>query len=134
MKIGHEIARLRFEKNISQKQLAKEINVSAGVVGMWETNKRTPSLEVFVNIIDYFGVNADLLLKEDRKIKISPDNNFYMPASLSEDSSKLLEAFEKLNEDNKDIIRGKIKEYLKEQRLEEKEEKRENLMKKNEAG
>lgn len=44
MKIGHEIAKLRAKKNISQRELASALNVSAGVVGLWETNKRAPHM------------------------------------------------------------------------------------------
>ena len=44
MQIGHVIAQLRIEKGISQKKLAEELHVSPGLVGMWETNKRLPSI------------------------------------------------------------------------------------------
>lgn len=115
MELGHIIAQLRAEKKISQRELAKELNVSAGVVGLWETNKRLPSLECFISLIDYFNISADALLINDRKKK-----NYSRNDSLSPDAIKLLETYNFLDEDNQDILMGKAKELLKQQRLEEK--------------
>lgn len=115
MELGHIIAQLRAEKKISQRELAKELNVSAGVVGLWETNKRLPSLECFISLIDYFNISADALLINDRKKK-----NYSRNDSLSSNATKLLETYNFLDEDNQDILMGKAKELLKQQRLEEK--------------
>lgn len=117
MQIGHKISQLRMEKNISQKQLAADIHVSAGLVGLWETNKRVPSLESFVTLIDYFAVDADLLLEFDRKL---PPGHYkkYMGA-LSSPAEKLLNTFLRLNEDNQDILIGEAKKLLKSQIYEE---------------
>lgn len=118
MNLGHTIAQLRAERKISQRQLAKDLSVSIGVVGMWETNKRLPSLECFISIIDYFAVSADFLLRDDRKIK--PENRISAADEHSIEVKKILETFYALNEDNKDILIGEAKKLLKNQRLEEK--------------
>ncbi len=115
MELGHIIAQLRAEKKISQRELAKELNVSAGVVGLWETNKRLPSLECFLSLVDYFNVSADALLINDREKKFFSTNG-----SMSPNAGKLLETYNLLDEDNQDILIGKAKELLKQQRLEEK--------------
>lgn len=118
MQIGHKISELRNRKNISQKQLAADLNVSAGLVGLWETNKRLPSLESFILLIDYFAVSADQLLENDRKLR--PGQYKDDPAGLPAPSEKLLNTFLCLNEDNQDILIGEAKKLLKSQRLEEK--------------
>jgi transcriptional regulator with XRE-family HTH domain len=117
MEIGHIIAGLRAEKKISQRKLAADLNVSASVVGMWETNKRLPSLECFIALIDYFEVSADLLLENDRQI--SPAQ-YQKVIELSLEAKKILDTFELLNEDNKDILIGEAKKLLKNQKIEEK--------------
>lgn len=117
MQIGHKISELRNQKNISQKQLAADLNVSAGLVGLWETNKRLPSLESFILLIDYFAVSADLLLENDRKL--IPGQYKNDPAGLLTASGKLLSTFLCLNEDNQDILIGEAKKLLKSQRFEE---------------
>lgn len=48
MQLGHIIAQLRNQKKISQKQLAEELHISYGLVGLWETNKRIPSNVLFL--------------------------------------------------------------------------------------
>lgn len=118
MEIGHTISLLRHEKNISQKQLAHDLNISPGLVGLWETNKRIPSLESFILLIDYFSVSADLLLEKDRKF--TPKQYWNNKTDLSSGSKKILETFHLLNEDNQDILIGEAKKMLKSQQLEEK--------------
>ena len=116
MEIGHIIAQLRAERNISQRELATALNVSAGVVGLWETNKRLPSFECVISIADFFSISTDLLFEKDRKLKPQEYNKNLQ----SKTSQKLLETFAMLNEDNQDILIGEAKKLLKQQRLEEK--------------
>lgn len=118
MQIGHKIAQLRHQKNVSQKQLAADLHMSSGLVGMWETNKRLPSLENFILLIDYFAVDADLLLEDDRTLR--PEQYRYSRLSVPAAYDKLLHTFMQLNEDNQDILIGDSKKMLKNQRLEEK--------------
>lgn len=120
MQIGHKISELRNKKRISQKQLAADLNVSTGLVGLWETNKRLPSLECFILLIDYFEVSADLLLENDRKLKPEECSNSF--SDLPAGSKKILNVFSKLSEDNRDILIGESKKLLKSQTYEEKKE------------
>lgn len=53
---------LRSEKKITQEELAKAISVTKGAVAMWETEKRTPDLEMIKKISDYFEVSLDWLV------------------------------------------------------------------------
>ena len=58
--IGMQIAKLRKEKNITQEELAKNLDVSAQAVSKWE-NGGAPDLELLPKIADYFGVSIDYL-------------------------------------------------------------------------
>ena len=62
---------LRKERNVTQTQLAKELNVSIGSVGNWETGARIPDIETFKILAEYFDVSVDYLLgrSEDKKIR-----------------------------------------------------------------
>lgn len=53
---------LRAVKGVSQKQLAHDINVSPGLVAMYETGKRNPSLEKAIIIARYFNVPVENIL------------------------------------------------------------------------
>lgn len=120
MQLGLVIAKLRTEKGISQRQLAEALNVSTSVVGMWETDKRLPSIESFLLIIDYFAISADLLLEQDRKLK--PEQYSTKTANISSEFQKIINTFNELNEDNRDILVGEAKKLLKSQRILEKRE------------
>lgn len=119
MQIGHIIAKQRERTGISQKELATILNVSPSAVALWEVNKRCPSLESLLMIADYFNVSMDIFFTLDRK-----NTNF---TSLeikkrSDKCQKMIEYFESMNEESQDIIIGKSRELLRQQRLEEKRE------------
>lgn len=54
---------LRSKKNVTQGQLAKEIGVSAGNVGDWETGKSRPGYNALASLARFFDVSADYLLE-----------------------------------------------------------------------
>lgn len=53
---------LRLEENITQSNLAKDLNVSASIISFWENDLREPTGANLVKIADYFNVSADFLL------------------------------------------------------------------------
>lgn len=63
MKIFCErLKELRQEKNLSAKQLGKELNVSDSTIIRWENGLRIPSIENLYKIAVYFKVTADYLI------------------------------------------------------------------------
>lgn len=52
---------LRLREGLSQSQLAKKLHCSAGLIGMYEQGRRTPSFDMEQNIADFFNVSIDLL-------------------------------------------------------------------------
>ena len=56
---------LREQKRISQTQLAKEIEVSAGNISDWETGRSKPGYVALSALARFFGVSADYLLELD---------------------------------------------------------------------
>jgi len=53
------LATLRAEKNMSQRVLARELNVSPGTIGMYELGKRTPPLSRAIEIAQLFNVPVE---------------------------------------------------------------------------
>jgi len=53
---------LRQEKGFSQRELAKELNISHSTLGMYEVGKREPDHNTLRRIADYFDVSLDYLL------------------------------------------------------------------------
>lgn len=57
---------IRLEKNVSQVKLAETIGVSKGIISMWETGQREPTLSSLVALADYFGVSLDYLVGREQ--------------------------------------------------------------------
>ena len=62
--LGERLKKLRKERNLTQIQLAAELNVANATIAMWETNKRTPDLKTVHRLADFFGVTTDYLAGE----------------------------------------------------------------------
>lgn len=62
---GAKIKRLREEKEMSQEQLAKEIEVAVSTVGMWERCERSPRDDVKKKIADFFGKSVQFIFFDD---------------------------------------------------------------------
>lgn len=66
MKCGQFIAELRKEKNLTQKQMAEQLNVSDKAISRWETGKGYPDVSSLVALSDFFGVSVNELLAGTR--------------------------------------------------------------------
>lgn len=64
LNIGERIIQLRKQFNLSQEELAKQINVSRTIIGNYERNTNTPSIEVVLKIAKTFNVTVDYLIGE----------------------------------------------------------------------
>ena len=52
---------LRVENSVGQVELAKAINVSNGIISLWENGLREPKLSNLIAISNFFGVSIDYL-------------------------------------------------------------------------
>ncbi len=57
--VGKKIASLRKQRGLSQKQLAREMNVSSQLVSKWENSLSTPGLDYLTNLCEIFEVNLN---------------------------------------------------------------------------
>lgn len=55
----NNIAKYRANKGLTQNELAEELKVTSGAVGMWETGKRVPNLDMAKEIADYFNTTIE---------------------------------------------------------------------------
>ena len=53
---------LRLEKGIGQIELSKILNVSKGIVSLWENGLREPSMISLIGLAKYFDVSIDYLV------------------------------------------------------------------------
>lgn len=60
--LGPRIAALRRGMDMSQAELARRLQISASAVGMYEQERREPSVNILVALARVFGVSTDYLL------------------------------------------------------------------------
>lgn len=99
---GKRMAALRKERKMTQQELAKSLGTSISVVGRYERDEMTPSIEVAKNIAGYLDTTVGYLLGEADKADLFKD-----PAMLQR-----LSDLEKLDEKNKSHILSVLDGFL----------------------
>ena len=67
IKVGSFLKDLRWEKGITQEQLAEELGVSGRTISRWETGNNMPDIGLLVEIAEYFDVSIPEIIKGERK-------------------------------------------------------------------
>jgi transcriptional regulator with XRE-family HTH domain len=69
MSFSSRLITLRKEQKIAQNELARRIGVHANVLGRYERDETTPSIEMAIKLANSLGVSVDYLVgKTDVKI------------------------------------------------------------------
>jgi transcriptional regulator with XRE-family HTH domain len=92
LNIGEQIAKLRKQRGFSQELLAKKAGVSRTIIGNYERNTNTPSIEVLVKLAGVFNVSVDYLIGEGEL------------SALDKDLLKRIEDIVKLDPDTKNHL------------------------------
>lgn len=59
---AERLKELREEKGISQRELARNLQVSSAIISKWENRLMQPTADNIIAVADYFNVCADYLL------------------------------------------------------------------------
>ena len=70
---GKRMAALRKERKMTQDELAKRLSTSISVIGRYERDEMTPSIEVAKNISGYLNTTVGYLLGETDKADLFKD-------------------------------------------------------------
>lgn len=87
--LGERLQEQRQLKNLSQKEVAKTINVSASIVSNYEKGERTPSLEILMALARLYQCSTDYLLGFEKMEK----NRVLNISMLNDEQQKLLQHF-----------------------------------------
>ena len=60
--ISKKLKELRKEKDVTQREVAKAVNVAQNTIAGYETGAKEPSLTVLVALADYYEVTTDYIL------------------------------------------------------------------------
>ena len=64
----NRIKKLRKQRGMTQAELARELDISASSIGMYEQGRREPDKEMFLRLSRYFGVPVEYLLDDSVKL------------------------------------------------------------------
>ena len=87
--LGQRLQEQRRLKNLSQKEVAKSIGISASIVSNYESGERTPSVEILIALARLYHCSTDYLLGFD---KIDKDRLLDV-SMLNEEQRTLLQHF-----------------------------------------
>lgn len=88
MNLGENIYRLRTEKNLSQGDLADELEVSRQSVSKWENNSAVPELEKLIKMAQIFDITIDELVTGAVKEDVQPVSPTPQPVPPSHEPTK----------------------------------------------
>lgn len=77
MEFAKQIKQLRAANQLTQEQLARQLNVSRQTISSWETGRNLPDLEMVVVLAKLFEISLDTLILGDDKMenKLIDDGN-----------------------------------------------------------
>ena len=90
MRLGEKIQILRRQKDISQEQLAEQLNVSRQAISKWETGESLPDIDNILRLSSIFDVTTDYLLKtynDEKPINPTPQPSTSITDELMGESS-----------------------------------------------
>lgn len=105
MDFGNNILQLRKSTGISREDLAQQVGTSSAIIGRYERNEITPSVEVAAKIAEALEVSLDYLVGN--------------ASSVVKDKKMLyrLELLDKIAEDDKTTILKVVDSFLKDAQL-----------------
>ena len=109
MKFEENLKKLRSLRGISQATLAEALNVSTGLIGMYEAGKRKPSYEMLETIADYFNVSIDYLTGKE-----SSSLYYLAPEDILNDQERdFVAEYRKMPAANRELVLQMMKELNK---------------------
>lgn len=72
--IARNLVKLRKNKNLTQKELADELNYSDKVISKWERSESLPDILALEKIASYYNVSIDDLIKSDSDLNLDFTN------------------------------------------------------------
>lgn len=87
---------LREDYELSQSELAKNLGVGTGSIGMWESTNRIPPSKKLIEIAKYFHCTTDYLLGFS-------NDKYPITSALSSDEQELLECYRLLSDKYKNV-------------------------------
>ena len=98
---------LRENLKLSQEELAEKLNLSKGIISLYDQEKRKPSLEILIKLSEIFNVSIDYILgrtdlkNESIPIAASTKDNIDLSDVCDEDKEAIMRFIEMAKNKNK---------------------------------
>lgn len=103
---------LRQERNLTQKELAYDLNYTQSNISEWENGTVEPKATALTAISTYFGVSIDYLLGLENEYGARTATTAApMAESMTAEERKLLEQYRQLPEQLKKLVRQQLDIY-----------------------
>lgn len=100
MSFGHNLRTLIEERNMTQKELAMQLNIAPSTMGSYVQNTREPDFDTLKLLAKYFDVSTDYLLDYPTK------------ETSTQQEAELLRIFRSLSTEQKDICIDQCKAFI----------------------
>lgn len=99
--IGRNLKRLAFEKDKTQADIARDLNISKQTISAWMNGKRTPRMKSIDMFCEYFGCKrADIMEEHVSASALEPE----VKEKVFLDERILLAYYQSLNQDGKEAL------------------------------
>ena len=102
MDLGEKLYELRKNKNLSQENVAEQLNVTRQTISKWETNQSTPDFDKIVPLCELYGITPNELLTD----KVEDENVINNEGNVDEAKKHL---FTRGKDDYENMTRNQIK-------------------------
>lgn len=90
---------LRTERELSQRKMAKVLNISQGTYNNWENSNTQPSIEQLIQLAEFFGVSVDYLIGNTDEF-----GTVVSSRPLTREEDKILSLYNNLDEQSKSAV------------------------------
>lgn len=97
---------------LTQRELARILNISHSTLAMYELGKREPDFETIIRIADYFHVSVDYLLDRTDVTKNIDDNILAESQIIQNELNNFVSTLQGLTSSQLSIIENIIREFL----------------------
>lgn len=104
MQLGDRILHLLYEKDISQKQLAVDLNIAPSTLSGYINNRREPDYNTLLKIAKHLGVSCDYLMGNSSK-----ESEINVDARISREDLHILKYYRKLDDTEKNTVKKLLK-------------------------
>lgn len=124
MTIGNNILALLYQRDISQKQMAIDLDIAPSTLNGYINARREPDYDTLIKFAQYFQVSCDYLLGNSLSPTPSSEesDNQTLPFTLDKQDLLLLNYFKSLTPNQMELIMSQVKLMHKQNLREQKSE------------